>query len=45
LSEKYKKSGALGVARAFFIGCISNIKALSNPKKASSLIYQIKKLS
>jgi 2-polyprenyl-3-methyl-5-hydroxy-6-metoxy-1,4-benzoquinol methylase len=45
LSEKYKKSGALGVARALIIGCISNIKALSNPKKASSLIYQIKKLS
>lgn len=45
LSEKYKKSGIFGVARAFIIGCISNIKALSDPKKASSIIYQLKKLS
>ena len=42
LSEKYKKSGILGTMRAFIIGCFSNLKALKNPKKASSIIYEIK---
>lgn len=44
LSEQYKKSGYFGVLRAFIIGCISNIKALRNSKKASSVIYEIKML-
>lgn len=43
LSEKYKQTGIMGIFRAFFVGCISNLKALSNPDKASSLIYVIKK--
>lgn len=43
LSEKYKKSGLLGVARAFIIGCISNLLALQSNAKASSIIYEIKK--
>lgn len=42
LSEKYKNSGYFGILRAFFVGCLSNSKALRNPKKASSLIYEIK---
>ncbi len=42
LSEKYKKSGVLGVVRAFVVGHISNLKAYYNPKKASSVIYEIK---
>jgi 2-polyprenyl-3-methyl-5-hydroxy-6-metoxy-1,4-benzoquinol methylase len=45
LSEKYKASGVLGIARAFLVGCISNIMAYRNPKKASSVIYEIKKMS
>lgn len=44
LSEKYKQSGYFGLVRAFFIGCISNLKALSNAKKTSSIIYEIKLL-
>ncbi len=44
LSEKYKKSGLLGVARAFIIGSISNLIALSSNVKASSIIYEIKKV-
>lgn len=43
LSEKYKKSGVLGLLRAIIIGTISNIKALRDHKKASSIIYQIRK--
>ncbi len=43
LSEKYKKSGILGIARAFIIGCISNLKAIRDQQSASSLIYVIKK--
>ena len=42
LSEKYKNAGFFGIVRAFFIGCISNFKALKNPKRASSIIYEIK---
>ncbi len=42
LSEKYKNAGYFGIIRAFFVGCLSNLMALRNPKKASSLIYEIK---
>ncbi|MEY4051441.1 MAG: class I SAM-dependent methyltransferase [Chitinophagia bacterium] len=44
LSEKYKKSGIIGMIRAFFVGCISNLKALRNLDKGSSMIYEIKKI-
>ena len=44
LSEKYKKSGIFGMLRAFFIGCLSNLKALRNTDRGSSMIYEIKKL-
>jgi len=43
LSEKYKNSGMLGMIRAFFVGCISNLKAFRNADKGSSIIYEIKK--
>jgi len=43
LSEKYKKSGSMGMIRAVFIGLISNFKANNDNKKASSIIYEIKK--
>jgi hypothetical protein len=43
LSEKYKKSGFLGIIRAFFVGCISNLTALRNKDRGSSIIYEIKK--
>ncbi|MGI9138629.1 MAG: class I SAM-dependent methyltransferase, partial [Sediminibacterium sp.] len=43
LSEKYIKSGLLGVARAIIIGSISNVLALLSNKKASSIIYEIRK--
>ena len=43
LSEKYKKSGIMGILRAFTISSISNLKAIQNPEKASSIIYEIKK--
>ena len=44
LSEKYKKTGLLGIIRAFLIGCISNLLALKTNAKASSIIYEIKKI-
>lgn len=44
LSEKYKKSGMIGVARAFVVGLLSNIKAMRDNKRASSIIYTIKKI-
>jgi len=44
LSEKYKESGMLGMLRAFFIGCISNLAALRNTDRGSSIIYEIKKI-
>jgi hypothetical protein len=44
LSEKYKKSGMLGMLRAFFIGCISNLTAMRNADGGSSMIYEIKKI-
>ena len=43
LSEKYKESGMLGILRAFIIGCISNLTALRNADRGSSMIYEIKK--
>ena len=43
LSEKYKKTGAWGIIRAVIIASISNLKALRNPERASSIIYEIKK--
>ena len=42
LSEKYK-SGKGNLMKAFLIGFVSNIKALFNPDKCSSLIYIIEK--
>lgn len=45
LSEKYKQSGVMGMARAFIIGCISNLIALKDNRKASSVIYEIKKIN
>ncbi len=44
LSEKYKQSGMIGMMRAFFVGCISNLTALSNADRGSSMIYEIKKI-
>lgn len=43
LSEKYKKTGFLGMIRAFLVGCISNLKALQNADRGSSIIYEIRK--
>jgi 2-polyprenyl-3-methyl-5-hydroxy-6-metoxy-1,4-benzoquinol methylase len=43
LSEKYKESGMLGILRALIIGCISNLTALRNTDRGSSMIYEIKK--
>jgi len=45
LSEKYKKSGMVGMMRAFFVGCISNLIALRNADRGSSIIYEIKKIN
>jgi SAM-dependent methyltransferase len=45
LSEKYKNSGKIGMIIAGVIGCLSNLIALSNRTKASSIIYEIKKKS
>ena len=42
LSEKYKKTGLLGIVRAFIIGGVSNLIALNSNSKASSIIYEIK---
>lgn len=44
LSEKYIKSGLLGMIRAAIIGTLSNMTALKDTAKASSIIYEIKKL-
>jgi len=44
LSEKYKQSGMIGMMRAFFVGCISNLIALRNADRGSSIIYEIKKI-
>ena len=42
LSEKYK-AGKGNLLRAFFVGILSNIKAMSDYKKCSSVIYILKK--
>ena len=44
LSEKYKESGIIGMMRAFFVGCISNLIAVRNADRGSSMIYEIKKI-
>ena len=43
LSERYKKSGLLGMIRAIIIAGISNLLALKNNSSASSIVYEIKK--
>jgi len=43
LSEKYKQSGKLGILIAGIIGLLSNLFALKDPSKASSVIYEVKK--
>jgi 2-polyprenyl-3-methyl-5-hydroxy-6-metoxy-1,4-benzoquinol methylase len=45
LSEKYKESGKLGMLLAGVIGALSNLLAMSDNTKASSIIYEIKKKS
>lgn len=45
LSEKYKQSGKLGILVASVIGALSNLFALQDASKASSVIYEIKKQS
>lgn len=45
LSEKYKKTGKIGVLIAGLIGSLSNLYALLDYTKASSIIYEIKKKS
>jgi hypothetical protein len=43
LSEKYKQSGKLGMLVAGVIGALSNLFALKDTSKASSIIYEFKK--
>ncbi len=43
LSEKYKKSGFIGIIRALVIASISNLNAINDSQRASSVIYEIKK--
>ncbi len=45
LSEKYKQSGKLGMLVAGFIGLISNLFAIKDASKGSSIIYEFKKQS
>ena len=45
LSEKYKQSGNLGTLLAGFVGLISNLLAISDTSKGSSIIYEFKKQS
>lgn len=42
LSEKYKK-GRGNILKAFWNGCLSNVKAFFNPEKCSSIIYVVGK--
>jgi SAM-dependent methyltransferase len=44
LSEKYRKSGILGYPGAFLQGMVSNLTALSNTERCSSVIYVVKKI-
>ena len=43
LSEKYKQSGKIGMIRAGFVGLISNLFALRDASKGSSIIYEFRK--
>jgi hypothetical protein len=43
LSEKYKQSGKLGTLLAGLIGLISNLMAIRDASKGSSIIYEVKK--
>jgi hypothetical protein len=43
LSEKYKQSGKLGMIIAGFVGLISNLFAIKDASKGSSIIYEFKK--
>ena len=43
LSEKYKQSGKLGTLLAGLIGLISNLMAIRDAYKGSSIIYEVKK--
>jgi len=45
LSEKYKQSGKLGMVIAGVIGMLSNLFALKDASKGSSIIYEFKKQS
>ena len=45
LSERYKKTGILGMARAVMIGCLSNLIAFKNNRRGSSIVYEIKKIA
>ncbi len=45
LSERYKKTGLFGMLRAVIIGCLSNIVAVKNNRRASSIVYEIKKIA
>ena len=45
LSEKYKQSGKLGLLIAGVIGMLSNIFAMKDASKGSSIIYEFKKQS
>ena len=45
LSEKYKQSGKLGMVIAGVIGMLSNLFALKDASKGSSIIYEFKKKS
>jgi 2-polyprenyl-3-methyl-5-hydroxy-6-metoxy-1,4-benzoquinol methylase len=45
LSEKYKQSGKLGMLLAGVIGVLSNLVALKDTSKGSSIIYEFKKQS
>jgi len=43
LSEKYKQSGQLGTLFAGLIGLLSNLLAIKDASKGSSIIYEVKK--
>lgn len=43
LSEKYKQSGKFGMIMAGFVGLISNLFAIKDASKGSSIIYEFKK--
>ena len=43
LSEKYKKNKVIGPIVAFIIGAMSNLLAMYDTSKTSSIIYEVKK--